>query len=78
MFLSIHFLFQKEGKLFHDFQCFNQTCDGQESGLCGSSKMRAIFGNILSVMGNRRVEFFEHVEVTYTRSDLKKVNLTKS
>ena len=65
--------FQTEGKLFHDFNCFNQTCDGQENGLCGSAKMRALFAGILASMGTRTVEYFEHVQTTYIKNDFKKV-----
>ena len=59
--------------MFHNFECFNQTCDGQETGVCGSTKMRALFAGILATMGTRTVEYFEHVQTTYIKSDLKKV-----
>lgn len=35
--------------------------------------MRALFAGILATMGTRAVEYFEHVQTTYIKSDLKKV-----
>ena len=68
------FQFQMDGKLFHNFPCYDQSCDGQESGLCGSGRMRSQFADFLSVLGTRSIEYLEHVEVTYTRADFKKVH----
>ena len=57
--------------MFHDFRCFNQSCVQDE--VCGSNKMREHFAGILNVLGAKSIEYFEHVEVDYVRSDLKKV-----
>ena len=60
-----------EGKSLNDYDCFNQTCSVQENGLCGLSKMKLVFEDILIESGNRVVEYFEHIEVEYTRPDQK-------
>ena len=56
--------------MFHNFECFNQSCEGE----CGSGKMRTQFEAILAVIGEKSIEYYEHAEVTYVKSDLKKVN----
>ena len=60
--------------MFHDFLCFDQSCN-PEFGECGSSKMITYFADILSALGGKSIEYFEHVEVTYVKSDLTKVCL---
>ena len=59
--------------MFNDFTCFDQSCSGQDTGLCGSVKMSQHFQNILKEAGGKTVQYFEHIEVNYTRGDLKKV-----
>ena len=56
--------------MYYDFECFNQSCEGE----CGSVKMIKQFEGILAVLGEKSIEYFEHAEVTYVKSDLKKVN----
>ena len=57
--------------MFHDFKCFDQSCE--QGGMCGSGKLVDHFEGVLSCLGDKQLDYFEHVEVTYVRNDLKKV-----
>lgn len=58
--------------MFHDFDCFNQSCD-QQLELCGEGKIEKHFAEVLRLLGDKHIEYYEHAEVTYVKSDLKKV-----
>ena len=60
--------------MFHNFACFNQTCD-QTLAVCGATKMKELFAEVLAVSGDKPIEYFEHVEVTYVKKDMSKVRL---
>ena len=70
--INISICQQADGKMFNDFHCFDQSC-GQERGLCGLKKMKEHFKSILSQVGHRNIEYFEHAEVTFLKPDQKQV-----
>ena len=59
--------------MFNDFQCYTQSCSGQERGECGSSKLELYFSDLLNIVGEKNVEHFQHIEITYCISGTKKV-----
>ena len=60
--------------MFNDFQCYMQSCTGQDRGECGSSKLELYFNDLLNIVGVKNVEYFQHVEITYNISETKKVH----
>ena len=64
---------QTEGKIFNDFNCYSQSCNGQETGMCGSSKLELLFSDLSNCVGEKNVEYFQHIEIVYSISDTKKV-----
>ena len=63
--------FQEQGQLFQEYKCFDQSCGGQAVKECGLSKMNLHFNQILGLCADRKIEYYEHVEVEYTRPDKK-------
>ena len=61
--------------MFNDFKCYTQSCNGQGAGICGSSRLELYFSELLNIVGEKNVEYFQHVEISYCISGTKKVHI---
>ena len=41
--------------------------------MCGSSKLELLFSDLSNCVGEKNVEYFQHIEIVYSISDTKKV-----
>jgi len=58
---------RKEGKEWHDFNCYEQLCNSTE---CGSEKYWKVLAPLLGPdIGKKNMEFFQHEKTSYKKPD---------
>ena len=58
---------RKEGKEWHDLNCYDQLCNSTE---CGAGKYRQLLAPLLSSdVGKKNIEFFQHEKISYKKPD---------
>ena len=58
----------------HSAKCLRQECDKSDQ-LCGSAKFGELFDPISAKLGDKLVEVFQHIKLSYTKADGSKVML---
>ena len=60
---------KQECSLWHDRDCFYQTCQSTDESPCGPAKLALHFKPLLKKFGSAEIQLFQHERVKYTKVD---------